>query len=75
MALLLKGAVVAPFVRQRIRGVMTGVTTENLETLATLVASGEVVPLVDRTYSLRETPAALGYLEEGHARGKVIITV
>jgi NADPH:quinone reductase-like Zn-dependent oxidoreductase len=54
---------------------MAVVTAEDLETLSTLVTSGDVVPLIDRTYSLSETPAALGYLEQGHARGKVIITV
>jgi NADPH:quinone reductase-like Zn-dependent oxidoreductase len=75
MALLLKVVVVSPFVRQQLVGVMAGVTTENLETLAALVLSGGVVPLVDRTYSLSETPAAVGYVEEGHARGKVIISV
>ena len=34
-----------------------------------------VAPVIDRTYPLPETPAALGYLETGHARGKVVITV
>jgi NADPH:quinone reductase-like Zn-dependent oxidoreductase len=54
---------------------MAVVTPENLETLSTLVLSGDVAPLIDRTYPLRETPAAVSYVEEGHARGKVIITV
>ena len=40
-----------------------------------LVASGKVVPVVDRTYSLDEIPVALDYLEQGHARGKVVIAV
>jgi NADPH:quinone reductase-like Zn-dependent oxidoreductase len=75
MALLLKAVVVGPFVRQQLRYFMAVVTAEDLETLSTLVTSGDVVPLIDRTYSLSETPAALGYLEQGHARGKVIITV
>ena len=75
MALLLKVIIVGPFVRQQLRGVMAGVTPENLEALSTLVVSGDVVPLIDRTYPLSETPVALAYLEEGHARGKVIITV
>jgi NADPH:quinone reductase-like Zn-dependent oxidoreductase len=75
MALLVKVMVVSPFVRQQLRSVMAGVTTENLESLSTLVMSGAVVPLIDRTYSLSETPAAVSYVEEGHARGKVIITV
>jgi NADPH:quinone reductase-like Zn-dependent oxidoreductase len=37
--------------------------------------SGKVIPVIDRTYKLSEVSAALGYLEEGHARGKVVITV
>ncbi|MBA3798354.1 MAG: zinc-binding dehydrogenase [Geodermatophilaceae bacterium] len=37
--------------------------------------SGKVVPVIDRRYPLRETPAALCYPELGHARGKIIITV
>lgn len=36
---------------------------------------GEVSPVIDRTYSLSEVPEAIRYLEEGHARGKVVITV
>jgi NADPH:quinone reductase-like Zn-dependent oxidoreductase len=75
LALLVKAVVVAPFVRQQIRGFMSIVTTENLETLSALVTSGDVVPLIDRQYSLSETPTALGYVEEGHARGKVVITI
>ncbi len=75
MVLLLKVTVAAPFARQQLKSVMAGVTAENLETLCLLVTSGDVVPLIDRTYPLSETPAALGYLEEGHAQGKVIIAV
>jgi NADPH:quinone reductase-like Zn-dependent oxidoreductase len=75
MSLLLKALVVSPFVRQQLKAFMAGATTENLETLSALVIAGGVVPLVDRTCSLGETPGALGYVEEGHARGKVIITV
>lgn len=75
IALLLRAVIVAPFVRQQIRGFMAVVTTENLETLSALVTSGDVVPLIDRRYSLSDTPEALRYVEEGHARGKVIITV
>jgi NADPH:quinone reductase-like Zn-dependent oxidoreductase len=75
MTLLLKAVAVSPFVRHQLRGVMAGVTTESLETLSALVMSGDIVPLIDRTYALRESPAAMGYVEEGHARGKVIITV
>jgi NADPH:quinone reductase-like Zn-dependent oxidoreductase len=72
MALAMKTVVVAPFVRQQLRSVMASVTSENLETLSALVRSGDVVPLIDREYSLSETPAALAYVETGHAQGKVI---
>jgi len=34
-----------------------------------------VTPVIDRTYRLSETPEALGYVGEGHARGKVVITI
>lgn len=40
-----------------------------------LLEAGKVLPVIDRRYPLSEAPAALRYLEEGHARGKVVITV
>jgi NADPH:quinone reductase-like Zn-dependent oxidoreductase len=40
-----------------------------------LIESGKVMPIIDRTYPLAETPEAIRYLEEGHAKGKVVITV
>ena len=47
---------------------------EDLATLAELFAAGKVVPVIDRRYPLSEVPEALRYLEEGHAKGKVVIT-
>ncbi|MGA2969871.1 MAG: NAD(P)-dependent alcohol dehydrogenase [Acidimicrobiales bacterium] len=75
IALLLKATVVSPFVREHLRVVMANVTPEDLESLCSLVKTGEVVPLIDRTNSLDDVPEALAYIEEGHARGKVVITV
>ena len=43
--------------------------------LIELFEAGKVVPVIDRRYPLSEVPEALRYLEEGHARGKVVITV
>jgi NADPH:quinone reductase-like Zn-dependent oxidoreductase len=43
--------------------------------LRELVESGKVRPVIDRTYPLSDTPEAFRYLERGHARGKVVITV
>jgi len=48
---------------------------EDLATLEALFAAGKVVPVIDRRYPLSEVPQALQYLEEGHAKGKVVITV
>jgi NADPH:quinone reductase-like Zn-dependent oxidoreductase len=43
--------------------------------LKELIESRKVRPVIDRTYPLSEVPEAIRYLEEGHARGKVVITV
>ncbi len=48
---------------------------EDLALLEKLFEAGQVVPVIDRRYSLSEVPEALRYLEEGHAQGKVVITV
>ncbi len=40
-----------------------------------LMEAGKVTPVIDRTYPLNQVPEAIRYLEQGHARGKVIITV
>jgi NADPH:quinone reductase-like Zn-dependent oxidoreductase len=47
----------------------------DLATLRDLMESGKVKPVIDRRYGLSEVPEAMRYLEEGHAHGKVIITV
>ena len=48
---------------------------QDLVCMKELLEAGKVVPVIDRTYSLREVPEALRYLEAGHARGKVVITM
>ncbi len=48
---------------------------EDLIFMKELLEAGKVVPVIDRCYPLSETAEAIGYLEEGHARGKVVITV
>jgi NADPH:quinone reductase-like Zn-dependent oxidoreductase len=72
---LARALVSSPFVRQRLRGFLTKQTNEDLVTLAALVEAGEVTPIIDGTYALSEVPEAISYLEQGHARGKVVITV
>jgi NADPH:quinone reductase-like Zn-dependent oxidoreductase len=51
------------------------VNQEGLVFMKNLLESGKVVPVIDRRYALNEVPEALRYLEAGHARGKVMITV
>jgi NADPH:quinone reductase-like Zn-dependent oxidoreductase len=48
---------------------------EDLVFMKELLEDGEITPVIDRTYPLSEIPEAIRYLEEGHARGKVVITV
>ena len=48
---------------------------DDLTLIGELIATGKVTPVIDRSYSLSEVPDAMRYLEEGHARGKVIIAV
>ena len=48
---------------------------EYLVALKELIEAGKVTPVIDKTYPLSETPEAFRYLGEGHARGKIIITV
>jgi NADPH:quinone reductase-like Zn-dependent oxidoreductase len=71
----LKASVEAPFVHQRFMFFMADLDQSDLGVLAGLLASGKVIPVIDRTYTLSEVPAAIAYLEQGHARGKVVITV
>jgi NADPH:quinone reductase-like Zn-dependent oxidoreductase len=55
--------------------VQAHVTTEDLERLSGLIEAGKVRPQIDRRYRFAEIPAAIAYLEQGHARAKVVIDV
>jgi NADPH:quinone reductase-like Zn-dependent oxidoreductase len=72
---IVKAVVLSPFVSQKLGTFVMKPNKEDLETLKELIEAGKVKPVIDRTYSLSEAPEAIGYLEEGHARGKVVITV
>jgi NADPH:quinone reductase-like Zn-dependent oxidoreductase len=48
---------------------------EDMIVLGELIESGKLTPVIDRTYPLAEVPEAIRYLERGHARGKVVITL
>ena len=64
------------FTSQKFKFFIAELNHNDLTYLADLMQSGKMKPVIDRTYkSLTETPQALAYLEQGHARGKVVITV
>src|SRR5437660_5813241 len=65
----------APFISQQMGMMMADANQKDLTVLADMMQSGKVKPVIDRTYKLSEVPQATGYVEEGHARGKVIISV
>jgi len=75
MGLIIGGGLVGRVVRQRIQPFTATPTTERLTALGRLTESGQVRPVIDRTYSLAEVPTALRYLETEHARAKVVVTV
>ena len=60
---------------QKVKFFVAKINKEDLQLMADLMASGEVKPVIDRSYALDRVPEALDYLGEGHARGKIVITV
>jgi NADPH:quinone reductase-like Zn-dependent oxidoreductase len=71
----LRALTISPFVGQRLRTFITREHYEELLALTELIETGKITPVIDRTYTLSEVPDAVRYLEAGHARGKVVITV
>jgi len=67
--------VYSKFIKQPMGMMMAQPSTADLTLLAGMVESGKLKPVIDRTYKLAEVPEAVRYVEEGHARGKVIIIV
>jgi NADPH:quinone reductase-like Zn-dependent oxidoreductase len=71
----LKALLLSPFVSQEMRMMMANVDNKDLTMLGDLMQSGKVTPVIDRTYPLSQIADAIRYLEQGHARGKVVLTV
>ncbi|MFI6511322.1 NAD(P)-dependent alcohol dehydrogenase [Streptosporangium sp. NPDC050855] len=72
---VLRASVLSPFVRQRLRVLVASPSGRLLADLTELVEFGKIVPVVERTYPLHETPEALRHLAEEHARSKLVIVV
>jgi NADPH:quinone reductase-like Zn-dependent oxidoreductase len=76
LAGVLAAVVLSRFVSQNLVMILARLSKEgDLATLRDLMAAGTVTPVIDRRYGLTEVPEAIRYLEEGHARGKVVITI
>jgi NADPH:quinone reductase-like Zn-dependent oxidoreductase len=69
----LRALMLSPFVGQRLGTFIASENSEDLIVLKELVESGRVTPAIDRMYPLSEVPAAIRYMKDGHARGKVVI--
>ena len=65
----------SPFVSQQMGMMLADANQKDLTILADLMQSGKVKPVIDRTYRLDQVAEAMRYLEQGHARGKVVITL
>lgn len=70
---MLKALVLSPFQSQNLVPFIAKPNKEDLAILQALIESRKVVPVIDRRYRLSDVAQAIRYLEEGHARGKVVI--
>lgn len=74
-ARMLQAMALSPFVSQRLVGMMGTPRRTDLEFISGLIEAGQVTPVIDRTYPLPDGAAAVRYVEQGHARGKVVLVV
>jgi NADPH:quinone reductase-like Zn-dependent oxidoreductase len=70
----IKAAFLSPWVEEKFAMFLAELNQADLEVLAGMMERGKVTPVIDKRYPLSEAAAAIGYLEEGHARGKVIVS-
>jgi NADPH:quinone reductase-like Zn-dependent oxidoreductase len=71
----LRAVMVSRFVRQRLRSFLSKPRGADLVVLKELIEAGKVTPVIDRTFPLRETPAAIRYVGERSTQGKTVITL
>jgi NADPH:quinone reductase-like Zn-dependent oxidoreductase len=70
---ILKAFAWSPFLRQKFKFFIANINRDDLTLFCDLIRAGKVSPIIDRRYSLTQTADAIAYLEEGHARAKVLI--
>ena len=72
---VIKAFVSSLFIRKQGAPYLSLPKTEDLEYLKKLIEAGKITPVIERTYPLGDTPEAMRYIDQGHARGKVVISV
>lgn len=72
---VLKMLLLKPFVSQEMKMMLAEINKKDLAALNDLIQTGKMKPVIDKTYPFSQLPEAMRYLEEGHARGKVVLTV
>lgn len=75
MTRVIKAFALSRFTRQQVTFFIAKPNSDDLAVLRDLLVDGKVTPVIDRSYPLSEAAEAIRYLEQGHARGKVVITV
>lgn len=75
MRWIIAASIAAPFARQQGKPFLAVTTRRDLERLTEMIDEGKLKTVIDRVYPIDEVPAAFGYLDQGHARGKVIINL
>ncbi|HJY02483.1 MAG TPA: NAD(P)-dependent alcohol dehydrogenase [Streptosporangiaceae bacterium] len=71
----LRALMLSPFTSQRLTTLICSENTQDLQALTELIESGQVRPVIDRTYPLSQIPQAIQYLRDGHAQGKVVVNL
>jgi NADPH:quinone reductase-like Zn-dependent oxidoreductase len=72
---MLRAPLLSPFVSQDLRSVTASENAADMVTLKDMIEAGQVTPVIERSYALAEVPDAIRHVEQGRARGKVVITI
>ncbi len=75
MTRVIKALALSRFTSQQVTFFIAKPNSDDLAVLRDLLVAGKVTPVIDRSYPLSDAPEAIRYLEQGHARGKVVITI
>lgn len=71
----LRALLLSPFTGQKLTAFITAEKHQDLELLKDLIEAGKLIPAIDRTYPLSQAPDAIRYLQDGRARGKLVVTI